>query len=76
MNQVEQWLSLLQRKRLKIVDFADKKVLAERFATFIAEWNTTAHPFAWSEKSIAKVLAKCQTHNSNNIAQTDLATAA
>ena len=30
MNQVEQWFSILQRKRLQIADFADKKHLAER----------------------------------------------
>ncbi len=28
MNQVEQWFSILQRKRLKIADFADKKASA------------------------------------------------
>ncbi|HEY9710167.1 MAG TPA: IS630 family transposase [Oculatellaceae cyanobacterium] len=76
MNQVEQWFSILQRKRLNIADFADTKALGERLEAFIAEWNTTAHPFAWSEKSIAKVLAKCQVQDTNNIAQTDLATAA
>ena len=30
MNQVEQWFSILQRKRLAIADFADKAALAER----------------------------------------------
>jgi len=30
MNQVEQWFSILQRKRLRIADFADKQALAER----------------------------------------------
>jgi transposase len=59
MNQVEQWFSILQRKRLQIADFADKKHLAERLMTFVAEWNEHAHPFRWSTKSVAKVMAKC-----------------
>lgn len=45
MNQVEQWFSILQRKRLRIANFADKQVLAERLQAFIAEWNAIAHPF-------------------------------
>lgn len=59
MNQVEQWFSILQRKRLQIADFADKKHLAERVMAFVAEWNAHAHPFQWSTKSVAKVMAKC-----------------
>ncbi len=42
MNQVEQWFSILQRKRLRIADFADKQVLAERLKAFIGEWNALA----------------------------------
>ena len=60
MNQVEQWFSILQRKRLQIADFADKKHLAERLMAFVAEWNEYAHPFRWSTKSVAKVMAKCE----------------
>jgi transposase len=60
MNQVEQWFSILQRKRLKIANFEDKQALAERLQVFIHEWNTTyAHPFNWTTKSVAKVMAKC-----------------
>lgn len=59
MNQVEQWFSILQRKRLRIADFADKTALAERLQAFIAEWNVHAHPFNWSTKSVTKVMAKC-----------------
>lgn len=59
MNQVEQWFGILQRKRLRIVDFADKKALAERLEAFIAEWNAQSHPFNWSTQSVAKVMAKC-----------------
>jgi transposase len=61
MNQVEQWFSILQRKRLQIADFADKQQLAERLMAFVAEWNERAHPFQWSTKSVAKVMAKCES---------------
>ena len=76
MNQVEQWFSILQRKRLKISDFAEKNALSERLSAFIAEWNTIAHPFSWSEKSTVKVIAKCQTQSDNDTTQTDEAIAA
>jgi transposase len=61
MNQVEQWLSILQRKRLHISDFADLDHLAERLMAYVSEWNAQAHPFNWSTKSAAKVMAKCET---------------
>ena len=51
---------ILQRKRLQIADFADKKPLAQRLMAFVAEWNEYAHPFQWSTKSVAKVMAKCE----------------
>lgn len=60
MNQVEQWFGVLQRKRLRIADFADKAHLAERLHAFIAEWNQVAHPFKWTPQSFEKILAKCQ----------------
>jgi transposase len=60
MNQVEQWFSILQRKRLVIADFASKAELAERLQAFIKEWNEVAHPFKWTTKSVAKIMAKCE----------------
>ena len=60
MNQVEQWFSILQRKRLRCADFADLAHLAERLQAFVAEWNQHAHPFNWSSKSVAKVMAQCE----------------
>jgi transposase len=60
MNQVEQWFSILQRKRLVIADFASKADLAERLQAFIREWNEVAHPFTWTTKSVAKIMAKCE----------------
>jgi transposase len=61
MNQVEQWFSILQRKRLAIVDFASKAELAEKLQQYIAQWNEQAHPFKWTTKSVAKVMAKCES---------------
>jgi transposase len=61
MNQVEQWFSILQRKRLAIADFANKTELAEKLHQFIVQWNEQAHPFHWSTKSVAKVMAQCET---------------
>jgi transposase len=60
MNQVEQWFSILQRKRLAIVDFASKAELAEKLQQFSVQWNEQAHPFNGTKKSVAKVMAKCQ----------------
>lgn len=57
MNQVEQWFSILQRKRLRIVDFESKDHLRAKIEQFIQEWNQHAHPFNWSTKSVAKVMA-------------------
>jgi DDE superfamily endonuclease len=57
MNQVEQWFSIVQRKRLRIVDFDSKDHLRQKIEQFIQEWNQHAHPFNWSTKSVAKVMA-------------------
>ena len=58
MNQVEQWFSILQRKRPTVPNFADLDDLVDRITAFIAEWNAAAHPFKWSQASFAKILAK------------------
>lgn len=58
MNQIEQWFSILQRKRLTAPNFADLAQLQERVLAFISEWNDHAHPFDWSATSFDKVLAK------------------
>ena len=31
----------------------------ERLHAVVAEWNQHAHPFNWSSKSVAKVMAQC-----------------
>jgi len=58
MNQVEQWFSIIQRKRLRVADFDDLADLERGVLDFIAEWNERAHPFAWKHSSFDKVLAK------------------
>jgi transposase len=67
MNQVEQWFSIARRKRLRIADFASKEQLAERLMAFIWEWNEIAHPFNWTSKSVAKVMAKCQIEDAKSL---------
>lgn len=56
-NQVEQWFSILQRKRFRFADFSSKEAMNESIMQFIAEWNSHAHPFNWSTKSVAKIMA-------------------
>lgn len=58
MNQIEQWFSILQRKRFRIVDFASKEDLGAKIMQFIDEWNEHAHPFNWTTKSVAKIMAE------------------
>lgn len=58
MNQVEQWFSILRRKRIHAPNFADLDDLAAKIYQFIAEWNDIAHPFKWSARSFDKILAK------------------
>ena len=58
MNQVEQWFSILQRKRLVAPNFADLAELESKLLAFIDQWNETAHPFNWTTKSFDKILAK------------------
>lgn len=48
MNQIEQWFSILQRKRLGVANFANLGDLEAKIGTFIAEWNEVAHPFDWT----------------------------
>jgi hypothetical protein len=56
MNQVEQWFSILQRRRLRAPNFADLVDLETKILEFIAEWNVIAHPFGWTAKSFDKIL--------------------
>jgi len=58
LNPVEQWFSVLQRKRLRVPAFASLDDLHLKLLRFIAQWNERAHPFAWQRTSVAKVMAK------------------
>lgn len=60
MNQIEQWFSILQRKRLSAPNFDDLAELESRIESFIAEWNERAHPFRWTKTSFAKIIAKVE----------------
>jgi len=57
MNQVEQWFSILQRKRFKVPNFASIEDLRDKIDLYIEQWNHRAHPFKWTTKSVAKVMA-------------------
>lgn len=60
MNQVEQWFSILRRKRLAAPNFADVRDLEKKIVAFIREWNEVAHPFAWTAESFRKILDKVE----------------
>jgi hypothetical protein len=44
-------------KRFHVADFASKEDMQTKIMQCIAEWNRQAHPFHWSTKSVAKVMA-------------------
>jgi hypothetical protein len=58
MHQVAQWFSILHRQRLKIADFASQDQRQAQIKQFIGAWKQQAHPFNWSTKSVAKVMAE------------------
>ena len=57
-REVEQWFSILQRKRLTVPNFDDLQDLEQKILAFIDEWNQEAAPFNWTQKSFEKTLAK------------------
>ena len=54
---------------LRIADFARKEHLAEQLMALISEWNEIAHPFNWTSKSVAKVMAKCQIEDAKPLTE-------
>jgi hypothetical protein len=58
MHHVEQWFSILQRQRVRMADCTSKDHLRAKLNQFIGEWTQQAHPFNWSTKSVAKVMAE------------------
>jgi hypothetical protein len=57
LHQVEPWVSLLQRQRLRIVDLASTAAREAKLLQCMAEWNAVAHPLNWTTKAAAKVRA-------------------
>jgi len=53
---------------VRIADFAGEEESAERRMAFIREWNEIVHPFDWTSKSVAKVMAECQVEEMRPIA--------
>ena len=60
MNQVEQWFSIVQRKRLVASRFESLEHLERQLLRFVEQWNQTAMPFAWTQHCFDKVLAKVE----------------
>ncbi len=50
----------LTATEIPISDFTDLDHLAEQLMAYVSEWNAQAHPFSWSTKSEALVMAKCE----------------
>jgi hypothetical protein len=67
MNPVEQWFSILRRKRLRVPNFADVPALAKAIRRFIVEWNEVAHPFRWTTGSFEKIIAKAEAALSDTL---------
>ena len=61
MNQIEQWFSILQRKRLKCPNFSSLQDLKSKLLEFIEQWNEFAHPFNWTTSSFDKVISKVES---------------
>jgi transposase len=59
-NPIEQWFSILRRKRLRNPNFPDVPALARAIRQFVREWNEIAHPFKWTIKSFDKILARTE----------------
>jgi hypothetical protein len=58
MTHVEQWCSIRPRQRLRIAAVESKDHLRATLEQFIHEWNQPAHPFNWSLKSVANIMAE------------------
>ncbi len=57
LNQVEQWFGIIQRKLLRLANYATCEHLADAIEGFIAHWNERAHPFNWKTSSLTRVMA-------------------
>jgi transposase len=52
LNQVETWFSILQRQSLNGASFTAVQQLQEHIDAFIATYNQTAQPFAWTKRKV------------------------
>jgi len=52
LNQVEIWFSILQGQSLTGASFTAVEQLQEHIDAFIAAYNDTAKPFAWTKKKV------------------------
>src|SRR5213594_316753 len=52
LNQIETWFSILQGQSLKGASFTAVEQLQEHIDAFIAAYNETAEPFAWTKKRV------------------------
>ena len=52
LNQIETWFSILQGQSLSGASFTALEQLQEHIDAFIAAYNETAEPFAWTKKKV------------------------
>ena len=52
LNQIEPWFSMLQGQSLNGASFTAIEQLQEHIDAFIAAYNETAQPFAWTKKKV------------------------
>ena len=52
LNQIETWFSILQGQSLNGASFTAVEQLQEHIDAFIAAYNETAEPFAWTKKKV------------------------
>jgi len=52
LNQIETWFSILQGQSLSGASFTSIEQLQEHIDAFIANYNATPSPFAWTKKKV------------------------
>lgn len=64
LNQVEVYLSIVQRKVLTPNDFDDLAALEERLLAFQRHYEAIAHPFEWTftRRDLDRLLARLGEH--------------
>jgi len=67
LNQIEIYLSIVQRKLLTPNDFADPDILAERLIAFQERYERVAEPFAWkfTRRDLGRLLDRLTEHRSS-----------